>query len=71
MKRLLAGSLLVFILAIATLGVFVATLDLNEYKTELVDELQGASGRKVEILGEIGLKPALTPTLKVEGFKNR
>ena len=69
MKRLLTGALLVFIVATATLGAFVATLDLNEYKTELVNELQSATGRKVEILGEIGLKPALTPTLKVEGFK--
>ena len=69
MKKILTGALLLLIVFSIAVGLFVARLDLNEYKTEVIDLLEDLSGRKVEILGKISLKPAFAPTLKLTEFK--
>ena len=69
MKKLLIGACLVVFAMIAAIGVFLASLDLNEYKTEIIESLEALTGRKVEISGNIRFKVALTPTLEITGFR--
>ncbi|MEQ8586702.1 MAG: AsmA family protein [Thalassobaculaceae bacterium] len=64
--RILAG--VVGVLAIAAIGivVFVATLDLNAYKTEIEAVVEDATGRRLSIDGDIGLAWTPRPTLTTD-----
>ncbi|MFT4560423.1 MAG: hypothetical protein ACI9BW_000157 [Gammaproteobacteria bacterium] len=46
---------------------YVATLDVNQYKSEIVNYVTAQTGRAFSIDGDIGLKLALVPTIKIEG----
>lgn len=69
MKKILTIVVSLVVVLFVAFGFLLSTLDLNTFKAEIVDGLTAATGRKVEILGDIEVKPALTPTLKVAGFK--
>lgn len=53
------------ILPVAGLAIFLATFDLNGQRPRIEAAVQDATGRKLELLGPIGLAVSLTPTLTV------
>ncbi|MCZ6894734.1 MAG: AsmA family protein [Gammaproteobacteria bacterium] len=67
MKRLLIVAAALVVLLIAALALFLATLDVNQYKPSIVAAVEEATGRSFDIKGDIGLRPSLIPTLSVAG----
>lgn len=67
MKKLLLALTAVAAVVFVALAVVLATLDLNAYKPDIEAAVGKATGRSFEIAGELGLEPALVPTLSVEG----
>lgn len=59
-------------LPVVGVGVFLATLDANTYKPQIIEAARNATGRELRLSGPIRIKPSLTPTLAVEdvGFAN-
>lgn len=59
-------------LPLVGVGVFLATLDVNTYKPQIIEAARNATGRELRLSGPIRLKPSLTPTLAIEdvGFAN-
>jgi AsmA protein len=55
LKRLLVGGLVLFVLLGGTLGVLLATIDQQAYKTWLQDQVQQRYGRTLDIKGEVRL----------------
>ncbi|MBL1321344.1 MAG: AsmA family protein [Methylophaga sp.] len=55
-----------FVVAVITLIVVLSTLDLNQYKTELTDAVEQATGRELQIGSDLQLGLSLIPTLVVE-----
>jgi AsmA protein len=62
----------VIALPLAGAAIFVATLDGNSYKPQIIDAARDATGRALRLSGDVRLKPALVPTLVVDdvGFAN-
>src|SRR5271157_2774697 len=62
----------VIVLLVAGVAVFLATLDPNSYKPQIIAAVQSATGRELTIGGRIGLSVSLRPTLEVSdvGFSN-
>ena len=67
MKKILLGVAGLLALAVIGLGVFLAGFDLNQYKDDIVQLATDATGRTVEIKGDLGFKPSLIPTLSIAG----
>ncbi|MBB4286047.1 AsmA family protein [Roseospira goensis] len=59
------GGLLV--LLIIGVGVFIATLDVSQYRGQIAGAIEDATGRRVAIDGEMDLAIGLSPALVVEG----
>ena len=55
LKRLLVGGLVVLVLLGGALGVLLATIDQQAYKTWLQDHVQERYGRTLEIKGDVGI----------------
>ena len=64
--RILAALVGVLTIAVIGLVVFVATLDLNSYKSEIEAAVQEATGRKLVIEGDLDLAWTPRPTLTTE-----
>lgn len=64
--KILAGLFIVVIIGVA---IAVSTFDVNQYKPELTQLVEEATGRKLQIGGEIGFKLSLVPTLVIEDIK--
>ncbi len=56
---------LVVVLPIAGVAIFLATLDLDQYKPRITAAVEQATGRKLELNGPIGLGLSLVPTLQL------
>ena len=69
MRRLRWLAVAAAAVALVVLGVvvFVATLDLNAYKGDVQAAMEGATGRKVEIAGPLGLQWTPGPSLAASG----
>lgn len=52
-KWILWALLLVIVLVVAGVGIAIATLDPNDYKVQIAEQVQKQTGRKLEIIGEI------------------
>ena len=48
-------------------SVYVALLDVNQYKDELIEIIEDSTGRAFAIHGDIGLRFSLVPTIAVDG----
>src|SRR5271165_776949 len=55
----------VIVLLVAGVAVFLATLDPNSYKSQIIAAVQSATGRELTIGGRISLSLSLRPTLQV------
>lgn len=64
--RVLAGVVGVFAIVAIGIVVFVATLDLNAYKTDIEAVVEEATGRTLAIEGDIGLAWTPRPTLTTD-----
>ena len=64
--KILAGLFIVVIIGVA---IAVSTFDVNQYKPELTQLVEEATGRKLQIGGDIGFKLSLVPTLVIEDIK--
>ncbi len=64
--KILAG---LFILTIIVVVLVISTIDVNEYKSDLVQVVEEATGRKLVIDGEIGFAISLIPTVVIEDVK--
>ena len=67
MKKTLIGLSAVVILVIAGMFVFLLTLDVNQYKDDIVQAVSEATGRDFEIEGDLSLGVSLFPTVVVQG----
>lgn len=67
LSTILKIVLALVVLVVAGLAVFIATLDVNQYKDRIATTLQDATGREVTLSGEMDLALGLTPALVVEG----
>jgi uncharacterized protein involved in outer membrane biogenesis len=72
LKTVLIIAGVVIGLPVVGVGVFLATLDANTYKPQIIEAARNATGRELRLSGPIRIKPSLTPTLAVEdvGFAN-
>jgi len=64
--KILAGLFVVVIIGIA---IVISTFDVNQYKGEISQAVEDATGRKLDIGGDIGFKVSLIPTVVIEDIK--
>ncbi|MEE9575100.1 MAG: AsmA family protein [Gammaproteobacteria bacterium] len=64
--KILAG---LFIAVIIVVAIVISTFDVNEYKGEITQAVEDATGRKLDIGGDIGFKVSLIPTVVIEDIK--
>ncbi len=64
--KILAGLLIVVIIGIS---IAISMFDVNQYKGELTQAVEEATGRKLVIGGDIGFKISLIPTVVVKDVK--
>ena len=69
MKKFLKISLSAIILLLIVLTGFLYSIDVNQYKADIVDIVKEKTGRDFVIEGDIGLALSLIPTFKVEGVR--
>ena len=60
----IAGAVVVFVIVLVA---YVASLDVNQYKDDLIDLVESKTGRKFSIGGDIRLKLSFVPTLTIDG----
>lgn len=68
MKRLALVLAGLGLAALLVLVILVVTFDPNAYREDIADRLSAALGREVRLLGDVTLRPSLTPALVVEGL---
>lgn len=68
MKKLIIIIGLLTFLSVIGLVVFVATLDVNQYKPTLIDKVSEHTGRDFNIEGELEVIPSLSPTIAMTGI---
>jgi len=61
--KILAGIVLFLVIALI---IFVATLDLNQYKDKITAAIEDATGRQLHLEGDLHLALSLTPTLVMD-----
>ena len=62
------GGLLVLAIAVAVSGgIYLATLDFNDLRAMVERQIEAATGRQVEISGDLDLKLSLRPQLSIKG----
>ena len=67
MQRVLIIIAAVTLVLLVSVAIVLATLDVNKYTPRIVAAVEQPTGREFAIAGDIGLKPALIPTLSVRG----
>ncbi|WP_454018009.1 AsmA family protein [Azospirillum sp. Marseille-Q6669] len=65
MKKLLIAALILFGLLVAAVLIVPSVVDWNAYKAQIADKVSAATGRKVELRGDIGLSLLPAPALTV------
>lgn len=66
LRYTLIGLGVVLLLAVAAVGIFLATFDPESYKPRIQEAAKQATGRDLVLAGPIRLRPSLRPTLQVE-----
>ena len=64
--KIIAGLLSVIVIATV---VVISTLDVNQYKTSIIEATEQATGRKLQIGGDLRLALSFVPTVVVEDVK--
>ena len=70
MKKLLkiSGILVgLIVLVLVGGGIYLSTMDFNQYKGLVAEQAKAATGRDLKIEGDLNLEVSLTPRLAVEG----
>lgn len=67
--KFLKISFAAIILLLIVLAGFLYSIDVNQYKADIVDIVKEKTGRDFVIEGDIGLALSLIPTFKVEGIR--
>lgn len=65
MKKLLIAALILLGLLVAAVLIVPSVVDWNAYKAQIADKVSAATGRKVELKGDIGLSLLPAPALTV------
>ncbi|NUB16417.1 AsmA family protein [Azospirillum brasilense] len=65
MKKLLIAALILLGLLVAAVLIVPSVIDWNAYKAQIADKVSAATGRKVELRGDIGLSLLPAPALTV------
>ncbi|MDW7557429.1 AsmA family protein [Azospirillum brasilense] len=65
MKKLLIAALILLGLLVAAVLIVPSVIDWNAYKAQIADKVSAATGRKVELKGDIGLSLLPAPALTV------
>lgn len=64
----IVSAIVVLVVAVVAAGVaMIKSLDFNEYRGLIADQVKAATGRQVTIAGKLDLKISLTPALAMEG----
>lgn len=69
MKKLLIGTVAVLVLALGGLAAFLATFDINRYKTDIIQLVRQQTGRDFDITGPLKLEVSLQPAIAAEGVR--
>ncbi|HEY4136389.1 MAG TPA: AsmA family protein [Alphaproteobacteria bacterium] len=69
LRRILTLATVAVAAIVAGAAVFVARMDLNQYKPLIAEKAQAATGRKLQISGDIHLVASLVPSLAVDGIR--
>jgi hypothetical protein len=64
--KILAGFVVVVVIAVV---VVISTIDVNQYKGDVITAVEDATGRKLQIDGDLGFAVSLVPTVVVEDVK--
>ena len=67
-KRVVAVGVAALVLILAGLAGYLATLDVDDYRGEMLAAVEAATGREVSLEAPIRLAISLQPTLVLEGF---
>ncbi|MDP6404601.1 MAG: AsmA family protein [Alphaproteobacteria bacterium] len=68
MKKILFGGLALLVVAVAALLIAPGFIDWNAYKSEIAERAQAATGRRLDIKGDLSLTLLPAPALSVEGL---
>lgn len=64
--KIIAGFVAVIVIAVV---VIISTTDVNQYKGDVITDVEDATGRKLQIDGDLGFAVSLVPTVVVEDVK--
>lgn len=67
--KILLGLLAVVVIVVGGVAIYVSTLDFNSYKGEIREAVKEATGRDLEIAGDLELELSFTPRLRVKGVR--
>ena len=68
MKKLIIIIGLLSFVAVISLIIFVATLDVNQYKSTIIEKVSEHTGRDFNIEGDLEVIPSLSPTIAMTGI---
>ncbi|MEM6998954.1 MAG: AsmA family protein, partial [Pseudomonadota bacterium] len=66
MKKIIISIGVIFFVAIGGLFIFLSTIDVNQYKDDIVNMVEEKTGRRFEINGDLQLAVSFTPAVFVE-----
>ncbi|MBI2584688.1 MAG: AsmA family protein, partial [Rhodospirillales bacterium] len=66
-KKIVSAVVVLAVAAVAAGIAIIKSLDLNEYRGLIADQVKTATGREMMIAGKLDVKISLTPALAVEG----
>jgi uncharacterized protein involved in outer membrane biogenesis len=66
-KKILSGVAVLVVAGLVTGIVIIKSLDFNEYRGLIAEQVKAATGRDMAISGELNLALSLSPSVEVEG----
>jgi hypothetical protein len=69
LRKILTFAVVAVAVLVTAAAIVVARMDLNQYKPLIAEKAQAATGRKLQISGDIHLVASLVPSLAVDGIR--
>ena len=66
-RKILSGIVILVVAGVVTGIVIIKSLDFNEYRGLIAEQVKSATGRDLTISGELNLSLSLSPSVVVEG----
>lgn len=67
LKLILGGAVVLIVAVIVASVAILKSIDFNEYKSEIAQQVKSATGRDLVIAGDLGLEISLSPRVSVDG----